>query len=78
MLFHVLDFDILSCRTRVTVIRLTFSDFAMSVTSEKLLASDCTSCEVLQDKSAYWAPSLYFIHADGRGELVKQVGGMLV
>ncbi|EAS31001.3 WSC domain-containing protein [Coccidioides immitis RS] len=53
-------------------------NFAMTVTSEELLASECTSCAVVQDKSAYWTPSLYFIHANGEAELVKQVGGMLV
>lgn len=39
--------------------------------------ADCTSCGVTQDKSVYWAPSLYFQHADGTFESVEQVGGML-
>ncbi|EEP79094.1 conserved hypothetical protein [Uncinocarpus reesii 1704] len=54
------------------------NNFAMEVTSDDLLASECTSCEVVQDKSAYWTPSLYFINPSGEAELVKQVGGMLV
>jgi len=34
---------------------------------------------VLQDKSAYWHPALYFHDFDtGEYELVRQVGGMLV
>jgi hypothetical protein len=42
-----------------------------------LTNGDCTSCAVAQDKSAYWAPTLYFKHADGTYEAVQQVGGML-
>lgn len=42
------------------------------------MAGNCTSCEVSQDKSAYWTPSLYFIDAaTGEYKLVEQVGGML-
>ncbi|KAI9783381.1 MAG: hypothetical protein M1839_003916 [Geoglossum umbratile] len=41
------------------------------------MASKGTSCAVIQDKSAYWTPSVYFIGADGTTELVEQVGGML-
>lgn len=54
------------------------SDFAMSVTSDLLLDSDCTSCAVKQDMSNYWIPALYFMHPDGSAELVDQVGGTLV
>ncbi|KAJ0160555.1 hypothetical protein CTA2_7755 [Colletotrichum tanaceti] len=43
-----------------------------------LVASDCTSCRVKQDKSAYWHPALYFQDsATGQFELVNQVGGLL-
>ncbi|KXH64089.1 hypothetical protein CSAL01_01336 [Colletotrichum salicis] len=43
-----------------------------------LTASDCTSCRVKQDKSAYWHPALYFQDSStGEFELVDQVGGML-
>lgn len=52
--------------------------FAMDVTEDSLRQSDCTSCAVTQDKSAYWAPALYFVHANGSAELVEQDGGMLV
>ncbi|KAB5563100.1 hypothetical protein GE09DRAFT_1056820 [Coniochaeta sp. 2T2.1] len=44
---------------------------------DELMAGDCTSCAVVQDKSSYWHPSPYFQHADGTFELVEQVGGML-
>ncbi|KAK1960873.1 hypothetical protein LY78DRAFT_325291 [Colletotrichum sublineola] len=43
-----------------------------------LMAGDCTSCRVKQDKSAYWHPALYFQDAStNEFELVDQVGGML-
>lgn len=51
--------------------------FGVSSTYETLNASSCTSCEVTQDKSAYWTPALYFQHANGTTVMVEQVGGML-
>ena len=53
-------------------------DFAKDSTADTLLQADCTSCAVKQDKSAYWAPALYFVHDNGAAELVEEVGGMLV
>ncbi|KAF2198806.1 hypothetical protein GQ43DRAFT_143125 [Delitschia confertaspora ATCC 74209] len=53
------------------------SNFGMDVTYDDLMDSDCTSCRVTQDKSAYWTPSLHFVHANGTVEVVPQVGGML-
>ncbi|KAL3423325.1 hypothetical protein PVAG01_05072 [Phlyctema vagabunda] len=47
-------------------------------TTSDLLASTCTSCEVSQDKSAYWFPQLYFENfGTGKFEAVDQVGGLL-
>ncbi|KAL2363450.1 hypothetical protein RJZ56_003620 [Blastomyces dermatitidis] len=54
------------------------SNFGMSVTVDSLLASDCTSCAVKEDKSIYWTPATYFKYPNGDTELVDQVGGMLV
>jgi hypothetical protein len=51
--------------------------FSETSTSADLLAGECTSCQVSQDKSAYWTPALYFQHSNGNFELVQQVGGML-
>ncbi|KAF7717450.1 Uncharacterized protein PECH_000381 [Penicillium ucsense] len=51
--------------------------FGMDSNTESLLDSDCTSCAVKQDKSAYWTPALYFMHSNGSAEMVEQVGGML-
>jgi hypothetical protein len=43
-----------------------------------LVAGECTSCEVSEDKSAYWTPALYFLNSEtGEYTLVEQVGGML-
>ncbi|OJJ95429.1 hypothetical protein ASPACDRAFT_36013 [Aspergillus aculeatus ATCC 16872] len=51
--------------------------FSMSANEASLKQSSCTSCAVTQDKSAYWAPALYFVHQNGDAELVNEVGGML-
>ncbi|KAK1825341.1 hypothetical protein LTR12_000142 [Friedmanniomyces endolithicus] len=37
----------------------------------------CTSCEVTQDHSAYWTPSMHFLYSNGNSVMVQQVGGML-
>ncbi|CAI7604931.1 unnamed protein product [Penicillium glandicola] len=52
-------------------------NFGMSSDQDSLSTADCTSCAVTQDKSAYWAPALYFMHTNGSAELVDEVGGML-
>lgn len=49
----------------------------MSSDQNSLLSADCTSCAVTQDKSAYWAPALYFMHTNGSAQVVEEVGGML-
>ncbi|RDW93055.1 DUF1996 domain-containing protein [Aspergillus mulundensis] len=52
--------------------------FGLDADMESLLGGSCTSCEVKQDKSAYWTPALYFVDSStGDSELVDQVGGML-
>lgn len=53
-------------------------NFAKKVSQDDLRASPCTSCAVTQDKSAYWIPTLHFMHPNGSAELVEQAGGMLV
>lgn len=52
-------------------------DFGMETSYESLVAANCTSCGVTQDKSAYWTPALYFIYPNNTAEVVEQVGGML-
>ncbi|OQE39815.1 hypothetical protein PENCOP_c006G06042 [Penicillium coprophilum] len=51
--------------------------FGMGSSQSELLESDCTSCAVTEDKSAYWAPALYFMHTNGSAQVVDEVGGML-
>ncbi|KAJ2934701.1 hypothetical protein H1R20_g2411, partial [Candolleomyces eurysporus] len=41
------------------------SNFGLSVTTQKLLESECTSVPIAEDKSNYWAPLLYFQWANG-------------
>lgn len=60
--------------TRLT----TTTGFTESSGSDELLAGDCTSCAVTEDKSAYWTPPMYFKDAaTGQYKIVDQVGGML-
>ncbi|KAL4867490.1 hypothetical protein BDV12DRAFT_171291 [Aspergillus spectabilis] len=52
--------------------------FSMTSGMADLLGGSCTSCAVKQDKSAYWAPALYFVDKDtGDSEIVEEVGGLL-
>ncbi|KAM5474847.1 hypothetical protein MferCBS49748_000254 [Microsporum ferrugineum] len=53
-------------------------NFDFTITGDQLAESDCTSCAVTQDKSVYWVPTLYFLHANGTAELAEQLGGTLV
>ncbi|EON62954.1 hypothetical protein W97_02180 [Coniosporium apollinis CBS 100218] len=53
------------------------SNFGFTASYDDLMASDCTSCSVKEDKSAYWTPSLHFMYANGTTVVVPQVGGML-
>ncbi|GAA5989299.1 hypothetical protein JCM11641_006105 [Rhodosporidiobolus odoratus] len=54
------------------------SNFALSNTFEQMRDSECTSCLVKQDKSAYWTPQLYFQWANGSFTSVPTVGGGLI
>lgn len=50
----------------------------MTTDFKALTADDtCTSCEVTQDHSAYWTPSVHFQYSNGTNVMVPQVGGML-
>lgn len=50
----------------------------MSSGYDDLMKSNCTSCAVKQDHSAYWTPALYFMGNDGKTTIVDQNGGTLV
>ncbi|RMZ79240.1 hypothetical protein DV737_g3493, partial [Chaetothyriales sp. CBS 132003] len=47
-------------------------------TIDQLMTSNCTSCSIIQDKSAYWSPQMYFQHSNGTFELVPTSGGLTV
>jgi hypothetical protein len=53
-------------------------DLSFSSSYDGLLHSNCTTCAVLEDMSAYWTPPLMFSHANGTTEIVPQVGGMVM
>ncbi|KAF2455618.1 hypothetical protein BDY21DRAFT_365361 [Lineolata rhizophorae] len=53
------------------------NNFGFDTGYDDLMASDCTSCAVTQDRSAYWTPTLQFVYPNGTSELVGQTGGML-
>ncbi|KAL9009588.1 MAG: hypothetical protein Q9173_005394 [Seirophora scorigena] len=48
------------------------SAFTATSTADDLLNSKCQSCDVAQDKSAYWTPPLYFMADDGTMTLVPE------
>ncbi len=52
--------------------------FSFTSNASDLMQSECTSCSVTQDRSAYWTPALYFEHINGTFELIPQSGGMTV
>ncbi|BFZ58725.1 hypothetical protein PYCC9005_005790 [Savitreella phatthalungensis] len=55
------------------------SNFNQTTTTADLRASECTTCQIAQDKSAYWVPNLYFYStATGKYTSVNQLGGMTV
>ncbi|POY74300.1 hypothetical protein BMF94_2493 [Rhodotorula taiwanensis] len=55
------------------------SNFNLGVDFDTLRQSECTSCLVKQDLSAYWTPQLYFQWANGSFSSVQWVGaGLLI
>ena len=54
------------------------SRFHSSMTWEDLRASDCTTCEVADDKSSYWVPPLYFRFANGTYVSLRQIGSSTI
>ncbi|KAL8949799.1 MAG: hypothetical protein Q9222_004116 [Ikaeria aurantiellina] len=53
------------------------SNINQGSTYDSLLQAPCTSCEIQDDKSAYWSPLLYYQHPNGKFEEVPN-GGMTV
>ncbi|KAK4966056.1 hypothetical protein LTR66_012068, partial [Elasticomyces elasticus] len=50
------------------------SDISTSSTYAQLVNSSCTTCEIGDDKSAYWTPQLYYHHKNGSFEAVPNGG----
>lgn len=50
------------------------SSITINSTYDSLRESECTSCTIQADKSAYWTPGLYFHHANGSYEEVPNTG----
>ncbi|KAK6075662.1 WSC domain-containing protein [Seiridium cupressi] len=50
------------------------SNFYFNNTFADLSASSCTSCEIQDDKSAYWTPQLYYQHSNGTFQEVPNGG----
>lgn len=54
------------------------SGFGFTADYDTLTADGtCTSCEVTQDHSVYWTPTVHFLYSNGTAVMVEQVGGML-
>ncbi|KAF2094432.1 hypothetical protein NA57DRAFT_24348, partial [Rhizodiscina lignyota] len=52
-------------------------NFGFTTSYDDLMDSNCTSCGVYEDKSAYWTPSVHFMYTNGTTVIVPQIGGML-
>jgi hypothetical protein len=50
------------------------SNFNINSTFASLAQSNCTSCQIQADKSAYWTPQLYYKYANGKYEEVPGHG----
>ncbi|KAL5608539.1 hypothetical protein FOBRF1_009036 [Fusarium oxysporum] len=53
------------------------SNINIDSTFDSLQASRCTSCEVQDDKSAYWTPQLFYQHANGSFQMVPNGGTVI-
>jgi hypothetical protein len=57
-----------------TFLLMNFTDVNQAATYDNLQLSTCSSCEIQDDKSAYWTPQLYFAHQNGSVEEVPNFG----
>ncbi|KAI9714898.1 MAG: hypothetical protein M1820_000187 [Bogoriella megaspora] len=53
------------------------ANIGVNATYNSLFNSQCTSCEIQDDKSAYWSPLLYYHHANGSFEEVPHYGSVI-
>lgn len=59
-----------------TILLIDLTDLNFESTGDTLSESSCTNSILTQDKSAYWAPWLYFEHDNGTFEDVKLALGL--
>lgn len=52
-------------------------DIGVDATFDSLLNSECTSCEIEADKSAYWTPLLYYEYPNGSSYEVPHAGSVV-
>ena len=52
------------CKRVVSELTTYLLAFSPSSSSADLAKSNCSSCAVKEDKSAYWTPALYFMNTD--------------
>ncbi|KAG9688704.1 WSC-domain-containing protein, partial [Aureobasidium melanogenum] len=53
------------------------SNIGVNATFDSLSQSECTSCEISADHSAYWTPNLYYQHTNGSFEEVPHGGSVV-
>ena len=52
-------------------------DIGINATADSMTNSECTSCEINADKSAYWSPTLYYRYPNGSFLEVPHDGGVV-
>lgn len=52
------------------------SNIGINSTYQSMFNSECTSCEITADKSAYWTPTLYYSYPNGSFLEVGHNGGV--
>jgi hypothetical protein len=55
-------------------VELSGADVNENSNFDSLQQSNCSTCEVQVDKSAYWTPQLYYAHGNGSFEEVPNYG----
>ena len=63
----------LAAESRLT----TYLDIGINSTADSMTNSECTSCEINADKSAYWSPTLYYRYPNGSFLEVPHNGGVV-
>lgn len=63
------------------------NNFGLDTTYDQLRASSCSTCHIVEDKSVYWTPKMYYhakngsyipVPVDGDNQYDKYGGGMAI